>query len=458
MTEQNNMEIEIFEEIKSLIEFKEFDILLEYFDSLHYIDIAEIMDQFSKNEKNIIFELISVEFASGILKETNSKTFSNILKALDDRKKHLILNEMSKDDIVDKLEDLEDERIVEIFKHIDIEDSRMIKKLLTYESDVAGGIMTSDFVVLRKDITKLEALDYLKSNAPDAETIYYTFIIDEQYKLVGVLSLRDLVVAENDAKIEEIMHTNVISVNVYDDQEEVARVVSKYDLLAVPVVNNFDKIVGIITVDDIIDVIEEEATEDIMKFAGTSEFDTDEDNSVFENIISSTKSRLPWLIVTVFGGLLSASIVKEFQGVLNSNTVLALFMPLLAGMGGNVGTQSSTITVRNLAIGSIESKNIPITLFHEVTVGAIVGVICALLVAITSFILHGQLIISLIVGISMTVNIITAATIGTLVPLIFKKINIDPAIASAPFITTTVDITGLTIYFTMATFLITKFG
>ncbi|MDM8533439.1 magnesium transporter [Clostridiaceae bacterium HSG29] len=458
MMEQNNREIEILEEIKSLIAFKEFDALLEYLESLHYIDIADIMDEFDKEEKNTLFELIPVEFASGILEELEPKAFSNLLKDLDDRKKHLILDEMSQDDIVDKLEDLSDERIIEIFKHMDIEDSRMIKKLLAYESDVAGGLMTGEFISMVEDITKSEALEYLKSNAPDAETIYYTFVVDNQRKLVGVLSLRDLILAENDTKIVEIMHRNVISVNVYDDQEEVAQVVSKYDLLAVPVVNNFDKIVGIITVDDIIDVIEEEATEDIMKFAGTTENDTSEENTVFENIISSTKSRLPWLIITVFGGLLSASIVREFQGVLNANTVLALFMPLLAGMGGNVGTQSSTITVRNIAVGSIETKDIPITLFHEITVGIIVGIICAILVAIASFILNGELIISMIVGISMTANIITAATIGTVVPLVFKKINIDPAVASAPFITTTVDITGLTIYFSMATFLISKFG
>ena len=458
MMEQNNREIEILEEIKSLILFKEFDALLEYLESLHYIDIADIMDEFDKEEKNTLFELIPIEFASGILEELEPKAFSNLLKDLDDRKKYLILDEMSQDDIVDKLEDLSDARIIEIFKHMDIEDSRMIKKLLAYESDVAGGLMTSEFVSMPEDMSKAEALEYLKTNAPDAETIYYTFVVDNQRKLVGVLSLRDLILAENDTKIVDIMHRNVISVNVYDDQEEVAQVVSKYDLLAVPVVNNFDKIVGIITVDDIIDVIEEEATEDIMKFAGTTENDTSEENTVFENIISSTKARLPWLIITVFGGLVSASIVRHFQGVLNANTVLALFMPLLAGMGGNVGTQSSTITVRNIAVGSIETKDIPITLFHEITVGIIVGIICATVVAIASYILNGELIISLIVGISMTANIITAATIGTVVPLVFKKINVDPAIASAPFISTTVDITSLTIYFSMATFLISKFG
>jgi magnesium transporter len=457
MNEQNRKE-EILNEVKSLINFKEFNLLTSYIEDLHYADIAEIMDDLTAEEKNIVFERLSIEIISEIFEELEADIFSDLLKDLDESKKRLILDEMAKDDIVDKLEELPNERIIEILKFMDIEDSKIIKKLLAYEPDVAGGIMTSDFVVLEETITKAEALEFLKNNAPDAETIYYIYIIDEQRKLVGVLSLRDLLVADDEVYLKEMMYTNVISVNVYDDQEEVAHVVSKYDLLAVPVVNNFGKVVGIITVDDIIDVIEEEATEDIYKFVGSSEVESFEEKGVFSSIILSTKSRLPWLIITVFGGLISATIVSRFQVVLNANTVLALFMPLLAGMGGNVGTQSSTITVRNLALGTIEGKEIPLTLLHEVSVGVIVGIVCALLVAGAAYILNGSLIISVIVGISMTANIITAATIGTIVPLIFKKMNIDPAVASAPFITTTVDITGLTIYFSMATYLITRFG
>jgi magnesium transporter len=457
MNEQNRRE-EILNEVKSLISFKEFDLLTKYIEDLHYADIAEIMDDLTAQEKNIVFERLSIEIISEIFEELEADVFSDLLKDLDESKKRLILDEMAKDDIVDKLEELPNERIIEILKFMDIEDSKIIKKLLAYEPDVAGGIMTSDFVVLEETITKAEALEFLKSNAPDAETIYYIYIIDEQRKLVGVLSLRDLIVANDTIDLKEIMYTNVISVNVYDDQEEVAHVVSKYDLLAVPVINNFGKVVGIITVDDIIDVIEEEATEDIYKFVGSSEAESFEEKGVFSSILLSTRARLPWLIITVFGGLISATIVSRFQGVLNANTVLALFMPLLAGMGGNVGTQSSTITVRNLALGTIEGKEIPLTLLHEISVGVIVGIICAILVAIAAFILNGALIISVIVGISMTANIVTAATIGTIVPLIFKKMNIDPAVASAPFITTTVDITGLTIYFSMATYLIAVFG
>jgi len=457
MNEQNRRD-EILEEVKSLISFKEFNLLTNYIENLHYADIAEIMDDLTAEEKNIVFERLSIVVISEIFEELEANVFSDLLKDLDEKKKRLILDEMAKDDIVDKLEELSNERIIEILKFMDIDDSKIIKKLLAYDPDVAGGIMTSDFVVLEEFITKAEALDFLKNNAPDAETIYYIYIIDEHRKLVGVLSLRDLIIAESEVLLKDMMYTNVISVNVYDDQEKVAHVVSKYDLLAVPVINNFDKVVGIITVDDIIDVIEEEATEDIYKFIGSSEVESFEERGVFSSILLSTKSRLPWLIITVFGGLISATIVSRFQGILDANTVLALFMPLLAGMGGNVGTQSSTITVRNLAIGTIEGKEIPLTLFHEVSVGIIVGIVCALLVAGAAYILNGSLIISVIVGISMTANIITAATIGTIVPLVFKKMNIDPAVASAPFITTTVDITGLTIYFSMATYLITRFG
>jgi len=227
--------------------------------------------------------------------------------------------------------------------------------------------------------------------------------------------------------------------------------------LAVPVLDDNDVIQGIITVDDIIDVIEEEAAEDFYKFVGTSdEEDYDNDDLLFDRVKNSVRSRLPWLIITIFGGLMSARIISNYQPTISANASLALFMPLLTGMGGNVGTQSSTITVRNLATHTIEGKNIIKTLIHEISVGLLVGIVCALIVAVSATIMKTEYYIAAIVGISMLTNITTAATIGTIVPLVFKKIGVDPAVASAPFITTTIDLTGLTIYFSLATFMMSK--
>jgi magnesium transporter len=224
-----------------------------------------------------------------------------------------------------------------------------------------------------------------------------------------------------------------------------------------PVVDKDLYLKGIITVDDILDIIEEEATEDIFKFAGSSDLELfEEDDAGFVRVMRSVRSRLPWLIITIFGGLMSASVVSHFQGTLDAHATLAMFMPMLAGMGGNVGTQSSTITVRSIAIGYVEGKDALRTFVHEVSIGFCVGVVCSLIVALAAFVTNGQMVISFIVGIAMFSNILTAAAIGTLVPITFKKLGIDPAVASAPFISTTVDITGLTIYFTLATVLIGK--
>jgi len=256
--------------------------------------------------------------------------------------------------------------------------------------------------------------------------------------------------------VEEIMKEQVIHVNVGTDQEEVAKLVAKYNLITIPVVDNNGIIKGIITVDDIIDVIEEEATEDIYKFAGTTEGEYKMEDSFHKRIGASVGSRLPWLIVTVFGGLLSAKIIGGFESTLNSNTAIAYFIPLLAGMGGNVGTQSSTLTVRGIATGQIESKEVLKILLHEFSVGFSVGLICSIMVALLTFVLNGEMVLSLVVGFAMWANMITAATIGTLVPLIFKRVGVDPAVASAPFISTTIDITGISIYFTLTTILMSQ--
>lgn len=280
---------------------------------------------------------------------------------------------------------------------------------------------------------------------------------DEIDRLVGVISLRELIISAPNRTVDSIMNENIITVNVNEDQEQVARIVSKYDLLAVPVVDNNNVLLGIITIDDVLDIIEEEATEDIFKFAGTSEDEIYEsDTTLFIRVKNSIKSRLPWLIITIFGGILSSRVLASYQETITANASLALFMPLLTGIGGNVGTQSSTITVRNIATHVIEGTGILRTLIHEISVGLAVGLVCSLLVGVATIFLNGNYDIALIVGISMWVNMTAAATIGTIVPLVFKKIGVDPAVASAPFITTTIDVAALSIYFSLATYMLAK--
>ncbi|MDK2868373.1 MAG: magnesium transporter [Clostridiales bacterium] len=446
---------EYLSRIEDLIE-KHDDIgLHNYLDAMHAADIAEVLENLESDEQRQVFGLLTDEKATEVLEELNSDDFSELIKALTYEKKVTLLDLMSQDDIVDKLNELPESRQKEIIAFLDYEDAADVKDLLLYEEDTAGGIMTKDYVSIQKDYSIYYAIETLRAIAPDAETIYYIYVVDDAERLVGVISLRELIIASPNRSVESVMNENVITVNVNDDQEEVARIVSKYDLLAVPVVDDENVMHGIITIDDILDVIEEEATEDIYKFAGTSDEEVYEhDDTLFDRVKNSVRSRLPWLVITIFGGLLSAKVLASYQTTISANPSLAMFMPLLAGMGGNVGTQSSTITVRNIATHMIEGTDILKTLIHEISVGILVGLFCALIVGTAALFMHAEYHIAIIVGISMCANMVTAATIGTIVPLIFKRIGIDPAVASAPFITTTIDLTGLSIYFTLATLMI----
>jgi len=457
VTKHNNEKLkERLDIVEDLLENDKDLKLSEYIDELHPADIAEILLDLDDENQEKFFSVLSWEQASKVLEEVDSETFVELLEIFKREQKVLILDQMAQDDMVDLLAELSEEKRREIISLLDLEDAKDVRELLIYDEDTAGGIMTKEYITVRKDITIYQAIEDIREKSSDAETIYYVYVVDKSESLVGVLSLRELIVSKPNSVIEDIMHEKVISVNLKTDQEDVARLVSKYDLLAIPVVDDNNRIMGIITVDDIIDVIEEEATEDIYKFAGTSETEDIEEDNIFTRIFTSVKSRIPWLIITLFGGLLSAQIIGGFEAVINKNATLTLFMPLLAGMGGNVGTQSSTLTVRGIAVGNIHGKEVFRTVFQEICVGFLVGLCCSIIAAIVSLFIQGEIVLSFIVGIAMWANMITAATIGTLVPLIFKKIGVDPAVASAPFITTTIDITGLSIYFTLTSILLTR--
>lgn len=448
---------EYLSKIEQLLEDNKDLELHVYLEGMHAADIAEVLENLEDDQQTQVFGLLSDEKATEVLEEINSEQFSVILKDLTYEKKVTLLENMSQDDIVDKLSELSESRQQEIIAFLDYEDAADVKELLIYEEGTAGRSMTKDYVSIRKDYSVYYAIETLRAIAPDAETIYYLYVTDEIDRLVGVISLRELIISPPNRSVDTIMNENLITVNVNDDQEDVAKVVSKYDLLAVPVVDNNNILRGIITIDDVLDILEEEATEDIFKFAGTSEYEIYEnDTTLFKRVRNSVMSRLPWLIITIFGGLLSARILSNFQGTISSNATLAMFMPLLTGMGGNVGTQSSTITVRNIATHVIEGTGIFRTLVHEISVGLFVGIVCSTLVGFAAIIMQTDFHIAIVVGIAMWANMTTAATIGTIVPLVFKKIGVDPAVASAPFITTTIDLTGLTIYFSLATIMITK--
>lgn len=418
---------------------------------IHPSDLLESIGDLNDQQRKELFELLSDEEAALIIQEMDDFDRVSLLRLLTKHRASAILKEMATDDAADLLGELSPEEVKELLSLIE-EKAEEIRGLLKYPEDSAGGIMTTDFIALSEDIAVEEAIIRLREVAPEAEIIYYVYVIDSQTKLSGVLSLRDLIAAEDGTFLKEIMYRNVISATAQMDQEEVARLVARYDLLAVPVVDEEQRLLGIITVDDIIDVIEEEATEDIYRLAGTGEVEGV--NILEASVISIASKRMPWLLICLAGGLLSGSVIGAFEATLQSIVILAVFIPVIMDMGGNVGTQSSTLFVRGLATGEIDNKDVWRYFSREVKVGFSMGIINGAVIAVAAWFWQGIPALGLVVGVSMFITITLAALIGTLVPMFFNYYGIDPAISAGPFVTTIKDVTGLLIYFYTASIFI----
>lgn len=451
--ERATMEM-VLKDIKLKLQEQNLNAVRHILEEMHSADIAELLEELESSTQKVLFRLLDGEKGAEVINEVDESLVKPLLEALDSERTTELFEEMSLDDAADLIAVLPEKEQRDLFLLMESEDVSDLKELLEYGEDTAGGIMTTEYIAFRQDISVDKAIESLRESAPVAETVYYLYVIDEANKLVGVLSLRELIVAAPQTLVSNIMHKKIISVNVHEDQEEVARVVTKYNFLAVPVVDDNNELLGIITVDDIIDVIHEEATEDIYRLAGTQEI-AEEDT--VKRIKSSLKARLPWLFITMIGGMLSGSVLSGFETTISQVVALTFFIPLLMGMGGNVGTQSSTLVVRGLATGNIDSEELIKTILKESLVGISIGIILGFLVSGVAYLWQGNPFLGFIVGLAMFFNVLTAATIGTLVPLVFKRLGVDPAVASAPFISTTVDVTGLLIYATLTTVFIGYF-
>lgn len=451
MKERNNHLLKVFKELVAARDEKH---LKQFLKDMHPADVAEILSHIDgKKEKQYLLAQLDSDQAALVLNEFDAEVVADLLQEVSPDRLSEIFEEMPFDDAADFLRELPEddkEKFLDLFEDQDAED---VQELLDYREDTAGGIMTTEYVAVPLNITAARAIDVLRDIAPDAETVYYVYVINLKNQLVGVISLRELIIADPTSMVSDIMRKKVISVNVNEDQEDVARTVAKYDLLAVPVVDDEQHLIGIITVDDVIDVIHEEATEDLYRMAGTYSAEEDETVARFS---TAFKSRLPWLLITLLGGLISGQVLNSFEQ-LNTVVALAFFIPLLIGMGGNVGTQSSTVTVRGIATGDVSAGTAMQTIIRESMIGISIGAVMGAIVAIAAFVWQQNFLLGLVVGLTMLANIFTAATMGTLVPIFLKRVGVDPATASAPFITTIIDIVGLVIYATLATILLGLF-
>jgi magnesium transporter len=413
---------------------------------LHPADLAHIFSYFSEAEQRAIFNLIKDPAkAAEVLSEIEWVVGAQLLQTMDTKRIIQILQEMPSDDTAEIISNLPEELAEELLQGMKKKDLEEVEGLLSYPEETAGRIMNPVYFSLHENTTVREAIKAVQKEA-DTEMVLYIYVVDDRKHLVGVVSLRQLLLVPSLKRLREIMSTEVFSVQTSEDQEEVARVVEKYNILAVPVVDEENKLVGVITVDDVIDILRDEATEDFLKMAGTRE----EEFAYVDDVLKVSRLRFPWLITNLLGGLITGYLLWLFKITLEDVLALITFIPVITAMGGNAGLQSSTIMIRGFATGRIEYARLTNILFKELRVGIIMGLICGSVVGGVGTLWHGN-IIGVVVCMAMVIAMTVACTMGALVPSFFRKIHIDPAIASGPFVTTANDITGIIIYMGTAT-------
>jgi magnesium transporter len=448
------MRFELTKEFLDLLQLKiaEQDIfwIQENVLDLHYADVAEILDKLSNDEAKYIYFLVDEDTQADILMELEDDVRDRFLASLSTKEFADQLENLDSDDAADILGDLPNEKIQEVISQMDDNDAAEdIVDLLNYDDDTAGGLMQKEFFQAQMDWPVTRALIELRKQAEDVEKVYNIFVVNEANQLVGVLSLKRLLFASSKTKIQDLFQSkNIISVKTSDSAEEVANVMEKYDLVSVPVVDYQNKLVGRITLDDVVDFIKEEADKDFQLATGISE-PMDSGASIWR--ISA--ARLPWLVIGMLGGILGAKVISGFEGNITSIPALAFFIPLITATGGNVGVQSSAIVVQSLARGDKHFGKIFPKLLKETAVGLVNGLLLAALIFGIAYVFE-SLKFGFVVSISLFTVIVFAAILGTLIPLILNKYKIDPALATGPFITTLNDVTGLFIYFTIGMFLL----
>lgn len=417
---------------------------------LHYADIAEILDKLTNDEAKFIYFLVDEDTQADILMELEEDVRDRFLASLSTKEFADQLENLDSDDAADILGDLPDEKIQEVISQMEDDGAAEdIVDLLNYDEDTAGGLMQKEFFQAQLDWPVNRALVELRKQAEDVEKVYNIFVVNESNQLVGVLSLKRLLFSSSKTKIQDLYQSKkIISVKTSDSAEEVALVMEKYDLVSVPVVDYQNKLVGRITLDDVVDYIKEEADKDFQLATGISE-PLDSGASIWR--ISA--ARLPWLVIGMLGGILGAKVISGFEGNITAIPALAFFIPLITATGGNVGVQSSAIVVQSLARGDKYFGKILPKLLKETAVGLVNGLLLASLIFGIAYVFENAK-FGLVVSISLFTVIVFAATIGTLIPLILNRYKIDPALATGPFITTLNDVTGLFIYFTIGMLLL----
>ncbi|MBU2493683.1 MAG: magnesium transporter [Bacteroidetes bacterium] len=440
---------ELLENISVLIESKDAKSLLTIFSDIHTADIAEIINHLDVDEATYVFELLPTETAGEVITEIDENLREKILKEIDTKKIAHIVDELETDDATDIVSDLPDNIAEQVLRHIDKEYSEDVKELLKYEEDTAGGIMTTDFVYVNENATVQDAIDEVRKNAEEFEHIYHIYVLKETDELVGYVLLKSLLLNPLSTKILSIIEEDLFYVSPDTDQEEVANTMEKYDLVVIPVVDEKKRMLGRITIDDVVDVIHEEASEDIQKLAGLSE-EQESSDSVFR----ISRIRLPWLIIAMLLELFNAIVLSNHEDLFQRLVLATFFIPVVMAVGGNSGTQAAIVMVRGLGTGDIWLNETLKKIGKEFFVSILNGFVCSAVLLIASLIFFSDVTFkfALIISIALFSIIIFATVVGASIPVLLKKLKIDPAIATGPFVTTSNDIVGMIIYLSIISY------
>ena len=439
------------EEIKKLIEEKKFNILKSELRKTNAADIPALLEDLDKEHVVRLFRILSKEQAGEAFSHMEPDMKEKLIHNLTDAELKNVMDELFMDDTVDLIEEMPSNVVKRILKAVNKDDRKTINELLQYPEDSAGSIMTTEFVDLKESMTVEEALERIRTIGLDSETIYNCYVLNKNRVLLGAVNLKGIIISKPGTLIKDLMATNIISVNTMEDQEEVTKRFDKYDYFALPVVDNENRLVGIITIDDAINVIQDEVSEDFEKMAAIT---PNEEGYFQTSIFMHAKNRILWLLILMLSSAITGGIITHYEEAFAAIPLLVSFIPMIMGTGGNCGSQSSTLIIRGLATDEIELKDVFKALWKECRVSLIVGSALAIVNGIRIMIQYQDIQLAIVLGLTLIATVLLAKSLGCLLPLLAKKLKLDPAIMASPLITTLVDIFSILVYFKIATAII----
>ena len=437
----------MLEKVKELSELKNYIELKKYLATLEPADIAIFISELSKEEIVIVFRLLHKPVAAEVFVELDTDIQEDLINIFTEKELKEVLDELFLDDTADLIEEMPANVVRRIIKNINKKDRKIVNELLKYPEDSAGSIMTPEFIDFKENMTIEDAFEVIRKNGEDKVNIYTGYVLTKSRKILGTVDVKDMILADPEQNITEIIDDNIITVNTLEDKEEAAKKFDKYDLIVLPVVDNEDRLVGIITVDDAIDVLKEEAEEDFEKMAAVT---PSEDSYFKTKVITHAKNRMFWLLLLMISSTITGAIITKYEAAFAALPILVSFIPMIMGTGGNCGSQASTLIIRGLAMDEIRAKDIFKVMWKELRVSVLVGIVLAIVNGIRLLIQYQDMNLAIIVGLTLILTAVMAKLIGCVLPIVAKKVKLDPAIMAAPIITTIVDSCSVFAFFNIA--------